>query len=261
MKCSKCGKELANDEKVCTECGTEVGSETGTEQRKFIPKTDFDFKALLLSCLTFILSVILKPISSLKEKLKDYSDVKNAGILVILISFGRMIINLLGSMISTIFAKEVNFWSGESKVVVSFDRLKNLDYFDLIIKQLFGFIIVVAAIAGIYYIVSIVMKKTVDYFKLVTITAVSFIPFFIVSSLVCVIVSYIYTPISLFIGVASFVYSLLTFVIAMDNEIDFKDSNFKVYFHTICLTGIFIVSYYVLSNSFSSIGSILNFLS
>ena len=251
MKCSKCGVELEENAKTCNECGTAV-------ENKFIPKKDFDFVSFILECLTFILAVILKPISSLKKKLDEYSDVKSVGILVGVVALGRMIINLLGSMISAIFVKQFNFWTGDSKLSVSFDGLKNLDYFDLIVKQLFGFVIIIAAIAGIYYIVSLIMKKTVNYFKLVTITTVSFVPFFIVSSFICVIVNYIYVPASVFLAIGAFIYSLLTFIISVDSEIEFKDSNFKVYFHTICLTVIFIVSYYVVSNSISS--SITNLL-
>lgn len=245
MKCLKCGAELEENAKTCKECGTEV-------EKKYITKKDFDFVSFILECLTFILAVILKPISSIKKKLDEYSDIKTAGILVGVVALGRMIINLLGNMISAIFVKQINIWKGETKLSVSFEGLKNLNYFDLIVKQLFGFIIVVAAIAGIYYVVSLIMKKTVNYFKLVTITTVSFVPFFIVSSFICVIVNYIYVPASVFLAVGSFIYSIFTFAVSVDGEIEFKDVNFKVYFHTICLTVIFIITYYVVSNSISS---------
>lgn len=250
MKCSKCGVELEENAKTCKECGTEV-------EKKYITKKEFNLVSFVLECLTFILAVILKPISSLKKKLDDYSDIKTAGILVCVVALGRMIINLLGTMISVIFVKQL-YWSGKTEFKVTFDNLKNLDYFDLIVKQLFGFIIVVAAVAGVYYIVSLIMKKTVNYFKLATITAVSLVPTIIVSSFVCVIVNYIYVPASIFLAFGAFIYSMFTFACSIDGEIEFKDSNFKVYFHSICLTAIFIITYYVLSNSvFSSISSLL----
>lgn len=246
MKCLNCGAEINEDEKKCSECGTEI-VETKKE-RKFIPNNDFDFMAVVIGCLNFILGVFLKPVSYMKEKIGDYSDVKKTGILVLLVSLARMILNLLGSMISAVFVKEVNFWTGATKFTVSFEKLKNLKYFDLIFKQFFGFIIVVAAVAGIYYIVSLIMKKSVNYFKLVAVSTVSFVPF-IISSFVSVIVSYIYAPASLFLVVASFIYSMFTFIIGIDNEVEFEDSNFKVYFHGICLVTLFIISYYVLSNN------------
>jgi len=254
MKCLNCGAEINEDEKKCSECGKEIESK---KERKYIPNNEFDFMSTVVSCLNFILGVFLKPVTYLKSKIDDYFDFKKTGILVLLVSLARMILNLLGSMISAVFVKEVNFWTGATKFTVSFERLKNLKYFDLIFKQFFGFIIVIAAVAGIYYIVSLIMKKSVNYFKLVAVSTVSFVPF-IISSFVSVIVSYIYTPASLFLIVAAFIYSIFTFVNGIDNEVKFDDSNFKVYFHGICLVTLFIISYYILSNNFA--GIITNFL-
>lgn len=255
MKCSNCGAELNENDKVCSECNTEVVEPK--KERKYILNNEFDFIATVIGCLNFIWGVILKPVTDLKSKIDDYSDIKKTGILVLLVSLARMIINLISSMISVIFMKEVNFWTGATKFTVSFERLKNLKYFDLIFKQFFGFIIVVAAVAGVYYIVSLIMKRNANYIKLVAIATVSFVPF-IILSFASVLVSYIYAPASLFLIISSFVYSIFTFIIGINNEIDFENSNFKVYFHTICLIVLFILYYYILNNnSFSLITGLL----
>ena len=212
----------------------------------------FDFGSFITECFTFILACLLKPITAIKNKINDYADVKTAGILVILVSLCRMVIGLLGTMISAIFVKQRNFLKGTTSLDVSFDGLKNLDYFSLIVKQIIGFIIVVAVVAGVYYVVSCVMKKTVNYFKLVSITTVSFIPMFI-AGFVSTIIAYIYAPIGAFIVFASLVYSVITFVRSMSDEIKLDDLNMMVYFQTICLTVIFIIAYYALSNYISSV--------
>lgn len=217
------------------------------EVRSSVKNGSFDFKAIIMGCLNFIISVMLKPVSTLKEKIKDYSDFKSAGILVLFISIARVLINLISNMISVIFVKQTNYFSGKTKLEVSFDNLSNLDYFDLIVKQLFWSIVIVAAVAGIYYVVSMIMKKNANYFRLCTICAVSFVPVCVVS-LISVIVNYIYVPLSAFIVFAAFIYSFLIFIHAIDNEVEFKDVDYKVFFHTICLTVVFIVSYYVLTN-------------
>ena len=220
----------------------------------------FDFVSLITESFTFILACILKPITAIKNKINEYADVKSAGILVILVALARMIIVLLNAMISVIFVKErVSFLSTETKLKVSFEGLKNLDYFSLIVKQFIGFIIVVAVVAGVYYVVSCVMKKTVNYFKLVSITTISFIPMFI-AGFISTIVAYIYIPLSVFIIFASFVYSIITFIRCINDEIKFDDNNVMVYFQTICLTVIVIIAYYALSNYVSSLlnlGSLL----
>ena len=96
------------------------------------------------------------------------------------------------------------------------------------------------------------MKKSANYFRLVTITSVSFIPLIVVGSFVSIIVGYIYAPLATFLVCAAFIYSLLTFVNAMDDELDIDDSNLKVYFHTICLTVVVIVAYYVMSSQLNT---------
>ena len=211
----------------------------------------FDLVATIMNCLTFILAVALKPINALKSKIKDYSDFKSTGVLVLFVALAKMIINLLGTMITTVFVKQTNFFSGETKLVVSFENLKDLKYFDLIVKNLFWSIVVIAAVAGVYYIVSMIMKKETNYFKLAAITAVAFVPVY-AAGFVSIIVAYIYAPLSAFIIFAACIYSFLIFIHAIDNEVEFKDADFKVFFHTICLTVIFIVTYYVLSNSVGS---------
>ena len=218
-------------------------------------KSSFDLMTTIMNCITFILAVALKPVNAMKSKIKDYSDFKSAGILVLFVSLAKMIINLLRTMISVIFVKQRNFFSGETKFEVSFENLKDLNYFDLIVKNVFWSIVVIAAVAGIYYIVAMIMKKNVNYFKMVAITSVSFVPVF-VAGFVGIIVAYIYAPLSVFLIFASFIYSFLIFINAIDSEVEFKDADYKVYFHAICLTVIFIVAYYVLSNMIGNMFSL-----
>ena len=81
-----------------------------------------------------------------------------------------------------------------------------------------------------------------------------------IATFVSIIVAYIYAPLSAFLIFASLIYSLLTLVHCIDEEVKFDDKSFKVYFQTICLTVIFIITYYVLSNTISSViglGSLL----
>ena len=52
----------------------------------------FDFMATVLGCLMFILNVLLKPVSTVKAKIKNFSNVKNTGILLGVVALGRMII-------------------------------------------------------------------------------------------------------------------------------------------------------------------------
>lgn len=211
----------------------------------------FDLKKTIMECFTFIISFIIAPFSTLKNKLTNYSDFKSAGVLVLFIAICKMIINLIGTIISVVFVKQRYFFSNETKLDISFSNLKNLDYFSLVFKDIFFTLVVVAAVAGIYHIVAMIMKKSTNYYKLSTITATCLVPI-VVSSFVSIIIGYIYLPLGVFITFAGVVYSLLVFIYATDNEVNFKNVDYKIYFHTICLTVTFIVAYYVLNNMLSS---------
>jgi len=213
--------------------------------------SSFDFKATIMSCITFIIAVVLKPITALKSKIKEYSDFKSAGILVLFVAVAEMIIDLLREMISAIFVKKFDYFSGDTKFSVSFENLKELNYFDLIVKNVFWIIVVIVAIAGIYYIVSMIMKKNANFFRLATISAVSFVPVYAVS-LIGTIVAYIYAPLASFLLFASFIYSIFTFVSAVNEEVKFEEADYKIYFHTICMTIIFVAAFYILTNMMSS---------
>ena len=124
MKCLNCGAQLEENTKECTECGTIIEeTKQDTEIRKFIPDTDFNLKKTILECIKLIIKTILKPASNLKNKIDDYTDIKKTGTLIIFVSLTRMIINLLGNMISTIFMKEINIWKFCVGFWVEMDKL------------------------------------------------------------------------------------------------------------------------------------------
>lgn len=252
MKCSNCGCELTEGSKFCVRCGTSVANNMGVNTVEKKQNNNKGFLDTVLECFMFILNVLLKPVSTLKEKIKNYSDVKSSGILVLVVSLSLTIVNLLSNMISTIFVKKItSYYTGDTKLSIEFDNLKNLDYVDLIFKRFFEFAIFILALAGIYYIVSMIMKKSSSYFRLATISAVSLVPYG-ASIIISVIVSYIYAPLSFFILFGSLIYSLLTFINAMDEELNIDDSNLKVYFHTICMIVLIIAAYYIALNSTTS---------
>lgn len=219
----------------------------------------FDLMTTIMNCITFILAVALKPVNAFKSKVKDYSDFKSAGILVLFVSLAKMVINLLGAMISTIFVKQRNFFTGETKFTVSFENLGDLNYFDLIVKNVFWSLVIIAAVAGIYYVVAMIMKKNANYFRLAAITAVSFVPVF-VAIFVSIILAYIYAPLSAFLIFASIIYSFLIFINAVDAEVEFKDADYKIYFHAICMTVMFIIAYFIFSNMIGNMFSLNSLL-
>lgn len=246
---------MENSKDVKNEIETQKSNEE-TKTNKFIPSDNgFNFTKWLMDCLMLLLGCILKPITYIKTKIDYYGNVKTAGFLVLVVSFARMVINLLGKMISVVFTKQVtSLFSGKTELKVDFSNLGDLNYFSLIFKQFIGFIIVVLAVSGIYYVVSLIFKKNINYFKVATITTVSFVPMIIVTSFISVIIGYISIPLSALLIVGSFIYSAITYVTLLNDELKLSD-DMKVYFNSICLFALTVVGYFILK---SYIGSVLS---
>ena len=208
----------------------------------------FDFVSLVTEYFHLILASLLKPVTTIKNKINDYADVKSAGLLLVFVSLCRTILLLLSSIIIYVFISSKFKSAGVS---ISFDGLKDVPYFDIIVKQTVGFIIAIAAIAGVYYVVCCVMKKTINYFKLVSITTVAFIPVHIALFIAIIIGAYFSSVFATFIFIAAFLYSVVTFIKCINDEIKLE-GDMMIYFQTISLTVIFIVAYYVTTNFVSS---------
>lgn len=262
MKCSKCNAVLADDAKFCTKCGTTVSKEgkvTTVKSNSSINSNDvMDY---IVKVLVVLLNVLLKPIKTVKQSLKDFCDIKSATIVALIVAVSGMIANLLSKLISSIFVKSMVSYAGDTKLEVTFDNLGDLPYVDLIFKKFIMFLIIIVVISAVYYVGSLILKKSVSFAKILTATSLSIVPVLASCTLLATILSYFYYPLAIFVIFAGLVYSTITLIISMNDIIEIKDDNMKVYFNTATILVLFITEYYVVMNTIqTSLGSITSFL-
>lgn len=198
-----------------------------------------------LNYLMYIVAVLLKPVKCFKEEENKFNNAKTSIVFSSIVAVGIMLINLIKTMISTVFTKSFDYKTFKMKTSVDFSNLKNLDYLDLIGKQLLIYAGIILAIALVYYLASLVVKKQVSFTKMLAISATSVIPFTILSMIVSPLLGKIWAPLSVVALVIGIVYSLLIFITLINKDITFENGDSRIYFNLICLSILGSVGYYV----------------
>lgn len=202
--------------------------------------------AATLDYIAYVIAFLLKPFQAFKEEENKFNDLKTAGIFSGIIVVAMMIINLLTSIISAVFVKKID--PSTFKLKTSFDiaGLKNLDYVSLIFKNLLIVAAIILVIAGVYYIGTLILKKTVNFSKLLAATASSMIPYAVLSMLIATIFGKIWTPLSIIIFFVGLVYSLIIFAFLISNIISFDNNDIKIKFNAICISILVLGGGYIL---------------
>lgn len=269
MKCPNCGKDVKEGAKFCVGCGTSLTDketkkvEESTNQKadevkeKVTAKVnevkdaakraaDSDFMKVVLSSLMFLLNILLKPIKTLKEKIEFYSKPQNSFILAGVVAIATMIIRVVVSFIMALIKKECTaslFGSGTCLTIG--EKLKSIDWMGITLKHLLIIVIVMFAISGIYYVASLIAKKTTNFMRILTITSVSLVPACVASYLLVPIFGWINGHFGVVVAIIGFVYSLVIFFTSIKDEFKFKDADKAVYFHLICASVVIVVAYFV----------------
>lgn len=251
MTCKKCGSENQENAKFCAKCGADL-----TQKTKVSKETNnASFMDMVKSTAKNVVSFLLKPLDSMKNE--DVNDVKKVGITGAFILLATIILNLITSIIDTVRVLKFD-WSKGSRYVWDWDNIKNVKWFDLTIKEFFILALVVLGIALIYYLGSIIVKKTVKYQKVVSMVLVAMIPFVVGSLFLSPILGIISIYISVIINIIAIVYSITIFVILINDELNLSGT-VKLYYNSICTSTLFVVAYFVILNTVSSLfSSLLN---
>lgn len=251
MICPNCGKKNTEGSIFCVKCGINL-KETTTQneikttepnQKKEQLNTQStnqqrieEVKKTAVHYFKYAKDVLLNPYKTFKEKETELTETKKALIFSGILAVVMMLITLLTAMITSIFVKELSAKTLKLHTVVKFSNLGDLNYLVLIGRNLLIYAGIIVAIAGVYYIVSLIFKKESKFTKLLSISATSIIPFIALGMIVSPILSLIWTPLSIIAKVGGLVYSILIFMSLIKEELSFETKDLEIKFHLICLT-------------------------
>lgn len=243
MICKSCGKENAEGVKFCTECGTEMIQEVvATQETKKSEATKNDFVAMLMSSIMDLKNYLLKPLASAKEEKTE--DIKNVAITGVILTLAMTLINLVKSMFNAVRVVSYD-WLGGSSTSWEFSNLGDLNYIELIFKNFFIYAIVMLAIALIFFIGTLIIKKQVKYPKLLSFVYIAAVPFALGNMLVAYILGFLYSPLGVIATIISSIYSLTIFYELVNEELQLKDE-IKIYFNAACFSTILVIIYFII---------------
>ena len=270
--CVKCGvslkeatpiiennNEIATNVNPVVENNVNVNNSTVMEPntKKSGSSSNINYKDTAMGFFTYGINIFLKPFESFKKEESKLNDSKNSFMFAGFIAICMMLVTLITRMISSIFYK--NYFSG--KLVFEISNLKNLNYVNLILKNLLIYACALLFVAGVYYVVSLILKKNVSFTKLLNVTSTSVIPFIALSMFAPTIISYIWNPLAIISFAAGIIYFITIFANLIDEIITFENKDMKIYFHAISWAVIVLLGGYILYKSLlgSLTGSLYSF--
>lgn len=178
--------------------------------------------------LALIIAIFIKPITTLKEELPKFASFKNSGIMAIITTAIATIFSLITTIFSTVYYKHCSLFSGECEVEWEWDNLENIEWFELIIKQFFGFLVVMVVLAAIFFAASRIFKQTQTNFpRTMAVVALAFLP--ITISFLAPTLSLIHATVGMIISTFSIIYGLCIFYEGMSLETKLENDK-KIYY-------------------------------
>lgn len=246
MFCPKCGEKNVEGAKFCAKCGANFEEVVGiaTEKNKkpvAVKKTvkNTNSENIVSDIFKHMIMASFKPFEAFKKSEKKLSTTKYS---LIYSAFVCGIAWIL-SIITTIFsaAKTTSYgWAGTT-TVWSFARL---NYVKIIFVNLFVYAGLIAVIAGVYCLTSLIVKKMIPFTKMLAITCTAIIPYIIGAVFLAPLFGLIHSNVGAFFAIAGLVYSILIFFGLIKDEIEFKTKEQALYFHLISAGVLALVFYF-----------------
>ncbi|MFA5604135.1 MAG: hypothetical protein WDA12_04745 [Bacilli bacterium] len=256
MLCSKCGTINNDGSEKCVSCGNElivVKQVTMVDPiaNNLKPKV----KVTFIYYFGLILAIILKPFTTLKEELKRFDEFKNSFNFAIFVSLVVTIISLIKKIMDVVIVTNTNWFTGATTTTWIWANLRGINYISVIGRSFLLYIGIIFAIAVVYYIGSLIIKKEANFSRLLGISAASITPILLSVLLLSPLLSILYAPLGGIVTIIGGVYTLIILYEMTNNEILLK-GDLKVYFNLICLSLLALTVYYLYMKSITN--SLLN---
>ncbi len=242
MNCPNCGEQNVSNAQFCSKCG-----------KKFVNEGE---KKAKNNALMNIVNLFINPYKAFKDNEKNATTTSNSLIFSGILIGAVTIINLIVTILRTVSEKTYNYWTGTSSHW-NWDRMGDIHYFKVIFSTLLGYAALIAAISGIYYLVSLIFKKKTTFFRLLSIVSISIVPYLTAAVLLSPILSLLSVHVGVFIVIVGLALSLVSCAVLINEEIPIKNSMIKAYVHSACiailLLALYITFMIVIANKINSL--------
>ncbi len=289
MKCPNCGAENIDGSSFCIKCGTRLGgveqsstpavpineqSSVPTQpsqniqqpvqvaqptqstvqptmqmSAQTVPVTT-NTATISLNYLMYMVAILLKPLKCFKEEENKLNDTKTSIILSVIIAAIMTIVNMIKTIITTVRVTDYSWTSGLT-TTWKWENLKNIKWVELIGKNFLIYAVIIVALALVFYLGSLIIKKQTNFIKMLSISATSLIPMVVGVMILAPIGSLVWAPLSVIFMVVGSAYTLLIFYELINNELKL-DGDIKIYFNLVCFSVLAVVGYFAFIKLFTS---------
>jgi yip1 domain len=181
----------------------------------------------------FVISALTKPTSTFKEKLSGFSDFKKAWQLPLITTSLFTILSVVNTIIVKVYIPaHKSFFGKEVAASWNWKKLDKFDWLQTIFSQIIAYLVPVLAITAIYYIISLIFKKKSNYFRLLTIAAVSSIPAILTTFILMPIGTIVSLNLGFIIMFAGFAYSSILVYEGFNQDIGYQNDQ-RIFANTI----------------------------
>ena len=263
MTCPKCGSNNNDNSIFCIKCGFNLkglqqtesvnanynqNEQNGNYQQQPIqnfvqqPASITNVSTAPLNYLMYIIAVLLKPLKSFKEEEEKLDNAKTSFVFTLIITVFMTIISLINIIFTTVHVQSYS-WSSGYKYSWEWSNLKNVEWLEIIGKNLLMYAGIIFAIALVFYLGSLIIKKQLSFTKSLSISTTSIIPAVIGIMVLSPLVVKIWPPLSIVFIAVGAIYSLIILYELMNYKLKLEGDT-KIYFILACLSVLIIASYY-----------------
>lgn len=188
---------------------------------------------------TNIFKLLIKPITEI-----NYINQNKNFLLIIITIISLTISNLINTMVNNIWKINVDLYTGKIIREFNIKNLSNLNYVDLLLKDLFIYAAILLGIIIIYYFASLIVNKRIGFKKISNIVCYSIYPFIIGVFIITPFLSLLFYDLKIVLNIIFIIYSLSILTININKELNINN-NIKLYLNAVCLSLTFILTYYV----------------
>jgi len=242
MNCEKCGTPFKNGEKFCSKCGEKIKVSVDVK-----PKGNFG--DILINVFKFILNVLIKPMDAISEYKGSLSNPIFALILSGVVSLVMVLSNIILKIFDVVRVSHYTFGVGY-ETSWQFSRITDLNFLELVFRNFFIYAFIIIVIGGVFYLSSLVIKRELDFFKSLTITASSMIPFVLSVCILTPILTIIWSHFVI-VSLIGIVYSVSILLGIYNEELKLK-GNLKVYYYSINVSILLVILYIIIVAFFNN---------
>lgn len=186
----------------------------------------------------YIINAFIKPFDTFKNNIDELAKPKYNLLIALILILGLTIFGLFGTMINAV--RVSSFFSSE--VTWLWSNLKKVAYIKIIFTSLFMYAGIIYGISGVYFLAGLILKKDVNYMKISSSVLTSFIPFAFISIITSITSWFLPELLTLLLYVFSGIYTLMSFMELMNDQINIENKNNKIYFNFSCMSILFIIA-------------------